>query len=67
MMGTTLVNTTLVVDRLTVAYDRTVVLRDVTAAAEPGRVLAVTGPSGAGKTTLAVGDGRSASSPTVEP
>jgi putative ABC transport system ATP-binding protein len=52
MMGTTLVNTTLVVDRLTVAYDRTVVLRDVTTAAEPGRVLAVTGPSGAGKTTL---------------
>ena len=51
MMGT-LVNTTLVVDRLTVAYDRTVVLRDVTVAAEPGRVLAVTGPSGAGKTTL---------------
>jgi putative ABC transport system ATP-binding protein len=51
MMGT-LLNTTLVADRLTVAYDRTVVLRDVSAAAEPGRVLAVTGPSGAGKTTL---------------
>jgi hypothetical protein len=43
MMGT-LLNTTLVADRLTVAYDRTVVLRDVSAAAEPGRVLAVTGP-----------------------
>jgi putative ABC transport system ATP-binding protein len=43
---------TLVVDRVTVAYDKTVVLRDVTAAAQPGRVLAVTGPSGAGKTTL---------------
>jgi len=42
----------LLVDRLTVAYDKTVVLRDVSAAAEPGRVLAVTGPSGAGKTTL---------------
>ena len=43
---------TLVVDRLTVAFDRTVVLREVSAAAEPGQVLAVTGPSGAGKTTL---------------
>jgi putative ABC transport system ATP-binding protein len=42
----------LLVDRLTVAYDKTVVLRDVSAVAEPGRVLAVTGPSGAGKTTL---------------
>src|SRR5262245_54284758 len=42
----------LLVDRVTVAYDRTVVLRDVSANAEPGRVLAVTGPSGAGKTTL---------------
>ncbi len=43
---------TLQVDRVSVAYDRTVVLRDVTALAEPGRMLAVTGPSGAGKTTL---------------
>jgi len=40
------------VDRITVAYDRNIVLRDVTAVAEPGRMLAVTGPSGAGKTTL---------------
>ena len=43
---------TLMVDRLTVAYDRAVVLRDVSASAQPGRMLAVTGPSGAGKTTL---------------
>ncbi len=43
---------TLLVDRVTVAYDRTVVLRDVSLQAQPGRVLAVTGPSGAGKTTL---------------
>ena len=42
----------LLVDRVTVAYDRNVVLRDVSVGAEPGRVLAVTGPSGAGKTTL---------------
>jgi putative ABC transport system ATP-binding protein len=42
----------LMVEKVTVAYDRTVVLRDVTARAEPGRMLAVTGPSGAGKTTL---------------
>ena len=42
----------LVVDRVTVAYDRTVVLRDVSISAKPGRVIAVTGPSGAGKTTL---------------
>jgi putative ABC transport system ATP-binding protein len=42
----------LVVDRITVAYDRNVVLRDVSVAVQPGRVLAVTGPSGAGKSTL---------------
>src|SRR5262245_26241883 len=40
------------VDQVTVAYDRTVVLREVTVTAQPGRMLAVTGPSGAGKTTL---------------
>jgi putative ABC transport system ATP-binding protein len=41
-----------VVDRVTVAYDRTVVLRDISVHAVPGKILAVTGPSGAGKTTL---------------
>ncbi|GAA3511149.1 ATP-binding cassette domain-containing protein [Actinocatenispora rupis] len=40
------------VEDLTVAYDGHAVLTDIVVAAEPGRVLAVTGPSGAGKTTL---------------
>lgn len=47
-----MVSKALVVDRVTVAYDRNVVLRDVSVAVEPGMVLAVTGPSGAGKSTL---------------
>ena len=47
-----MVSKALMVDRVTVAYDRNVVLRDVSVAVEPGMVLAVTGPSGAGKSTL---------------
>jgi putative ABC transport system ATP-binding protein len=43
---------TLDVQGITVAYDRNVVLREVSVTAAPGRLLAVTGPSGAGKTTL---------------
>jgi putative ABC transport system ATP-binding protein len=43
----------LVVDAVTMAYTRDrAVLREVSVAAEPGRMLAVTGLSGAGKTTL---------------
>jgi putative ABC transport system ATP-binding protein len=43
---------TMAVSHITVAYDRDAVLRDVSVRADPGRMLAVTGPSGAGKTTL---------------
>jgi putative ABC transport system ATP-binding protein len=42
----------MMVEQVTVAYDRQVVLREVTVTAQPGRMLAITGPSGAGKTTL---------------
>jgi putative ABC transport system ATP-binding protein len=44
--------TRLSVDAVTIAYGNVAVLRDVTGAAEPGRLLAVTGASGAGKTSL---------------
>jgi putative ABC transport system ATP-binding protein len=43
---------TLTVDGVTVAYGRRLVLHDVSLVVEPGQVLAVTGPSGAGKTSL---------------
>lgn len=44
---------TLLAERITMAYGKDrAVLRDVTVAAQPGRILAVTGASGAGKTTL---------------
>ena len=44
---------TLVVDAVTVGYGAPEpVLRGVSVLAQPGRMLAVTGPSGAGKTTL---------------
>ncbi|GIG00672.1 ABC transporter ATP-binding protein [Catellatospora citrea] len=43
----------LLADRITMAYGKDrAVLREITAAAQPGRILAVTGASGAGKTTL---------------
>lgn len=50
---TTTMASLLVADRVTVTYGGTrQVLQEVSAVAEPGRVLAVTGPPGAGKTTL---------------
>jgi putative ABC transport system ATP-binding protein len=43
----------LLADRITMAYGKDrAVLRDISVAAQPGRILAVTGASGAGKTTL---------------
>ena len=50
---TTTMASLLVADRVTVTYGGTrLVLQEVSAVAEPGRVLAVTGPPGSGKTTL---------------
>jgi ABC-type multidrug transport system ATPase subunit len=48
----TAVGETVAVEDLTVAYGDRTVLSGVSVVAEPGRILAVTGPSGAGKTTL---------------
>src|SRR5436309_12382101 len=42
----------LTVDAVTVAYGPAAVLRDVTVLATPGHLVAVTGASGAGKTSL---------------
>ena len=44
--------TDLTIEHLSAAYDRTVVLRDVSLVAQAGQVLGLIGPNGAGKSTL---------------
>jgi iron complex transport system ATP-binding protein len=43
---------TLIIEHLSAAYDRTVVLRDVSISATAGQLLGLIGPNGAGKSTL---------------
>jgi putative ABC transport system ATP-binding protein len=51
-MTMTSVGASIEAEQITVAYGDRAVLRDLSAHTFPGRVLAVTGPSGVGKTTL---------------
>src|SRR4051812_44920415 len=44
--------TNLTIEHLSAAYNRTVVLRDISLAAQAGQVLGLIGPNGAGKSTL---------------
>ena len=44
--------TDLIIEHLSAAYDRTVVLRDISLVARAGEVLGLIGPNGAGKSTL---------------
>src|SRR5688572_15659557 len=44
--------TDLIIEHLSAAYDRTLVLRDISLVAQAGQVLGLIGPNGAGKSTL---------------